>query len=293
MVAGSAWEPANDVERDLRDAWLRDDTVTFLRTLATAPLYLPGFAGGDNAQRLLTWPHAQRTHLLVFTSPDALYQQLSGVVDGWRLTSVAELARSRPDPEWGVAVSPNTPIGACLDPDELSALADAVASESLFRPANTAEAMMFRARQAGDPAAYLDALVLSSVIVPVAGPANAGDIDRPGFPWLLEGGDGATVAVFTSDLRLAEVVSDETPTVRVEMMALVRAWPDRSVALAVDPGSPIASTFTGDQVADLIEWARTFPLRTADRPTAASDVDGDPIGTQGRVADLLRGRAPD
>jgi hypothetical protein len=267
-AASASWEPANDVERDLRDAWLRNDNLMFLRTLATAPLYLPGFSGRTVEQRLLTWSHARRTHLLVFTSPEAMYQQLTDVVDGWRMTSVAELARALPDPEWGVAISPNTPIGACLDPEELATLADAVTAESLFRPATATEAVMFRARQDRDPAAYLDALVVSSLLVPVAGPAGAADIGRPDFPWLLDPGGGATVVAFTSDLRLAEVVSDRTPTVRVETMALARSWPDRSVNLAVNPGSPIASAFTGDQVADLIEWGRTLPLRTGDGPHA-------------------------
>lgn len=281
MAAATApWEPANDVERDLRDAWLRNDNIAFLRTLATAPLYLPGFSGRDVAQRLLTWSHAERTHLLVFTSPEALFQQLTGVVDGWRLTSVAELAGARPDPEWGVAISPNTPIGACLDPDELAALAGAVAAESLFRPATTAEAVMFRAKQDGDPAAYLDALVVSSLLVPVAEQAVAADVVRPGFPWLPHAGDAATVAAFTSELRLAEVVSDRTRTVRVETMGLARAWPDRSVSLAVNPGSPIASTFTGDQVADLVDWARTLPLRAGGGTAAPRPRTGtEPAGT--------------
>jgi hypothetical protein len=36
-AAPHVWEPANDVERVLRDACLRNDTVAFLRTLAALP----------------------------------------------------------------------------------------------------------------------------------------------------------------------------------------------------------------------------------------------------------------
>jgi hypothetical protein len=285
VTASAVWEPANEVERALRDAWLRNDNVAFLHTLATAPLYLPGFSEPDRSQRLLTWRHADRTHLLVFTSPEALFAQLTGVADGWRMTSVGELAASLPDPEWGVAISPNTPVGACLDPEELAELADAVIHESLFRPANVAEAAMFQAKQAGDPASYLDALMLSPVWLPVATPAEPDEIGRTDFPWLIEATDGATITAFTSDVRLAGVVSDQTPTVRVEMIAVALAWPDRSIKLTVNPGSEIAAEFTGDQVADLIEWARTLPLRAGDGPSGSAGPSAVPPATSPQPTD--------
>jgi hypothetical protein len=270
----ATWEPANEVERTMRDAWLRNDTVSFLRTLAAAPLYLPGFSRRDTEQRLLTWQHDGRVHLMVFTSPESLHQQLTGVIDGWRLTGMAEVIRSLPDPEWGVAINPNAPIGACLNPDELATLAELIAEEPVFQPATSAEALMFRGQHEGQPSAYLDALVLTTVMVPVTEAAAPEDIGRPGFPWRIEATNGeATVSAFTSDLRLAAVVSDQVPVVRVEMMALAHAWPDPAVRLAINPGSAIAATFTGDQVADLIEWARALVAReqaTSSGPPPAS-----------------------
>src|SRR5256885_9447473 len=101
-----AWEPANDVERTLRHAWEREDSALFRRSLAGAPLYLPGFTDGGRGtgpvggaatpQRLLTRRRGERTYLLVFTSPEALYEGIGEVIDGWRLTSVAELSRAWP-----------------------------------------------------------------------------------------------------------------------------------------------------------------------------------------------------
>jgi hypothetical protein len=287
VTAPVTWEPANEVERALRDAWLRNDTVGYLRTLATAPLYLPGFSERStteqhSAQRLLTWQHDERTHLLVFTSQEALRQQLAGVVDGWRLTDMAELARSLPDPDYGIAISPNAPIGACLNPDEVTALAELLADEPAFRPAVPAEAVMFDALREARPAAYLDALMLSPVLVPTTEIARPDDIGRPDFPWRIETVDGEpTLSVFTSDLRMAAAVSDRVPSVRVEMMALAHAWPDPTVRLAVNPASAIAATFTGGQINDLIEWTRRIITR---------DATPEPPGRLS-IRDLLRGTA--
>ncbi|HEY1484660.1 MAG TPA: SseB family protein [Micromonosporaceae bacterium] len=290
----SPWEPVNEVERTLRHAWLHNDTVLYLRTIAAAPLYLPGFAppgaspaGSDRpdpsspaeGQRLLTWPRDGRTYLLVFTSPEALFQQLRGVVDGWRLSNMTELIGARPDPEWGIVINPNAPIGAYLDPDELDAMAELLADEPMFYPGARAEAVMFRAQRAARPGAYLDALLGSTVLVPLTAAATADDLRQADFPWLVEEVDGApTLSAFTSDLRVAEAVSDNTPTVRVAMLALAEAWPDPSWRLTVNPRSAIAATFDGAQIPDLLAWARRHgvPVRDESRPS---------------VADLLRGSA--
>jgi hypothetical protein len=195
-----------------------------LRTLAAAPLYLPGFSRRDTAQRLLTWQHDGRVHLMVFTSPQSLHQQLSGVVDGWRLTGMAEVIRALPDPQWGVAINPNAPIGVCLNPDELGALAELIADEPVFHPATTAEALMFHGQQEGQPSAYLDALVLTTVVVRVTEMPGPDDIGRPGFPGRSTRSTVRRRVGVHLDLRLAAVVSDQVPVVRVEMMALAHAY---------------------------------------------------------------------
>ncbi len=288
-AATGTWEPVNEVERLLRDAWLRDDTVAFLRTLAAAPLYLPGFTRRGAGQRLLTWQHDDREHLLVFTSPQALRQQLAHVVDGWRLTDMTELIRSRPDPAYGIAINPNAPIGACLNSEDVAALAEMLAEEPVFHAVTPAETVMADALAGSRPDAYLDALMLSSVLVPVTETTTPDRVGRSDFPWRIEAIDGApTLSVFTSDLRMAAAVSDRAPSVRVEMMALAHAWPDPAVRLAVNPGSAIGATFTGTQVSDLIEWTRRIVTRHPDAATAPSPVDGP---ARSSIRDLLRGTA--
>lgn len=272
------WEPANDVERTLRYAWDRNDTELFVRTLAGAPLYLPGFSGGGRngtaqPQRLLTRRRGERTYLLVFTSPAALYAGVGEVVEGWRPTTLAELMHAWPDPDWGLAISPTTPIGAYLDQEQVAAIAQAVAEEPAFEPADEAEAAMFQAQRGSDPGSYLDVLVTSRVLLPLGAPAGAEDLGQPGFPWRVEPLDGEpTVSVYTSERRLAEVVPDPVPVVSVEALALARAWPDPGWRLAVNPGSAIATVFTAAQVAELVSWSRLMEARSeAGRPAPAQE----------------------
>jgi hypothetical protein len=278
-----AWEPANDVERTLRYAWEQEDGLLLLRTLAGAPLYLPGFTGGGRGgsaqpQRLLTRVRGDRTYLIVFTSPEALHDGLDEVVDGWRLTSVPELVRTLPDPGWGLAVSPNLPIGAYLGPEQLEALAELVADEPVFHPADADEAVMFRAQRTAAPGTYLDLLVMSEVLLPLAAPAAVGDLGRADFPWRVEVVDDLpTVTVFTSPQRLAEALPDPVPAVRVDMVVLLNAWPDPDWRLSVNPGSAIATVFAGAQVPELLQWARALIVRMEDPST----VERQPVAVHG------------
>jgi hypothetical protein len=166
------------------------------RSCARSPLCLPGFARPAAAQpaatqpamtprdairRLPTWQHDERTHLLVFTSPQALRQQLTGAVDGWRLTDMTGLVGVRPDPEYGIAINPNAPIGACLNADELTALAGLVASAPVFHPATADEAVMLDAINEARPATYLDALTHSPVLLERGArrePSSSADLPR-------------------------------------------------------------------------------------------------------------------
>jgi SseB protein N-terminal domain len=271
-ITGAAWAPANETERILYDAWRSRDTVGFLRTLAEAPLYLPGFAAREGSQRLLTWRHDAQTFLLAFTSPEALYQGLTDVVDGWRLTSMSELIAARPEVDWGIVVSPNAPIGAYLLPDELAEIGKLLTDDPTFHPASVAEAVMYRGQQDANPGAYLDALVVSPVLMPVRAPLAAtstpSDLDRDDFPWRVETLDGVpTVAVFTSEQRMAEAITEPVPVMSVDAMALARAWPDPAWQLAVNPGSAISATFAGAQLADLIAWG--LRLLAQERATSA------------------------
>jgi hypothetical protein len=261
----------------MREAWAAGDADAFADLLVKCHLYLPGFPVDDaGEQRLLTRRRGDQTFLLVFTSVEALHEAVAPRTHGWRLTSFAELTRAWPDPAWGLAVSPHTPIGAYLGPEQVRQLAERVPAEPAFHPADEKERAMCAAHQVGDPAVYLDLLVVSDVLVPITALASAEDLARPDFPWRVTYVDGLpTVSVFTSVNRLRESIADEVPTVRASFVRLARAWPGPAYRLAVNPGSAISATFTGSQIPDLVRWAQGLALRQAG--SLDSDVsDGSP-----------------
>lgn len=265
------WRPANVFEQVLAYAHEHDDGELFYRTLARTPLYLPGFvpgfapgfadtdmaAGLTPTQRVLTWPRGGRTYLPVFTSPQALGAALPGRGDGWRGTHLAEVATWLPDSGWGVAVAPYTPISAFLDRNELLAMSEVLAAEPVFHPAGIAEAHMFAGQRTGNPSGYLDALAGVPVLLPTAAPAVPGDLATPGFPWLIrpEGGRPA-IAVFTSEQRRVEAPAwaETEYGIATDVTSLAGAWPDRSLPLAVNPGSAIAARFQGTEIVELARW---------------------------------------
>jgi SseB protein N-terminal domain len=263
MSRPAVWQPANDVEHRMRDAMAADDVPGYVRALGSGPLYLPGFeAEPDGRQRLLTRARDGRTYVLVFTSVEALTDAVGLVTTDWRPTTLVDLAAAWPDPAWGLLVSPNTSIGAYLEPEHLSQIAELVSPERAMPNADERERMMRSAQQAGNPAAYLDLLVTSDVLVPVEAPAGPGDLAAPDFPWLVTTvDDQPAVPVFTSAARLREGLPGEPGSVPVAFVAVLRAWPDPRYRLAVNPGSAIDATFTGAQVPDLLRWAQEVAAR--------------------------------
>ncbi|BCJ46075.1 hypothetical protein GCM10010168_50230 [Actinoplanes ianthinogenes] len=278
-MSSTGWTAANDAERRMARAWAQDDADAFADVLLACDLYLPGFPdAGEGGQRLLTRERDGVTYVLVYTSVEALREATEYVTGGWRRVTFAELAGVWPEESWGLAVSPHTPIGAYLGPAQVRELADEVVPDPAFEPADERERAMRAAQQAGDAEVYLDLLVVSDVLLPVTGPAVPRDLERPGFPWLVQrsGGD-ATIPVFTSPRRLRDAWPGPEavpPVVRVPFVVLARAWPEARYRLAVNPGSAMAAVFTGAQVPDLVRWAQEMVLRhTAGpqprRPSAA------------------------
>ena len=258
MSRPAVWQPANDLERAMRDAMAASDAPGYVRALGSGPLYLPGFeAEPDGRQRLLTRVHEDRTYVLVFTSLEALADAVGVVTGGWRPTTLVDLAAAWPNPEWGLVVSPNTSIGAYLDPEHIAQIAELTTPEPVVPNADERERMMRSAQQAGNPAVYLDLLVTGEVLVPVEAPAAPADLAAPDFPWLVTTvDDQPAVPVFTSAARLREGLPREPGSVRVEFVAVLRAWPDPRYRLAVNPGSALDATFDGAQVPDLLRWAQ-------------------------------------
>ncbi|MFI1995570.1 SseB family protein [Actinoplanes sp. NPDC020271] len=266
----AAWAAANDAERRMARAWADGDADAFADVLLACDLFLPGFAESDgDGQRLLTRERDGLTFLLVYTSVEALREATQLIGGGWRRVTFAELAGAWPDDRWGLAVSPHTPIGAYLSPEQLGELFEEVAAEPPFTPADERERAMHAAQQAGDAEVYLDLLVIADVLLPVTGPATPQDLGQPGFPWLTQRpGAEVTIPVFTSAHRLHDV-RPQPEVITVPFMAVVRAWPGDRYRLAVNPGSATAAQFTGAQVPDLLRWAQELVLRRTHEPVAA------------------------
>ncbi|AEV84434.1 hypothetical protein ACPL_3539 [Actinoplanes sp. SE50/110] len=286
-MGGAAWAAANSAERRLARAWADDDADSFADVLLHADLFLPGFPDdGASGQRLLTRERGGRTFLLVYTSVEALQEAIPAVGVGWRRTTFAELVGSWPNPAWGLAVSPHTPIGAYLDAEQVRLLGEEVAAEPPFAPGGERERAMRAAQRAGDAEVYLDLLVTADVLLPLAGPAGADDLGKPGFPWLVERVDGAaTIAVFTSRQRLPDP-ADRPAVVEVPLLSVVRAWPGAAYRMVVNPGSPMVAEFTGAQVPDLWRWAQELVLRRT-VPTHKGAVDVPVAGPRMRRVQAL------
>jgi hypothetical protein len=234
-----AWSPANETERTLGAAIEAGDAERYTRLLAGAPLYLPAYPDGH---RLVTYVRDGQTYVVVYTSPEALRRAADERIAGWRVTSLVEVVANRPDLDWGVTVSPTTPIGTYLTPDTLREMFAAIGPDDLFRPANAVETAMYLGRRDGDPALVLDALVLATVLVPTSADGR----------WRVTDG---TLPVFTSGARVLEALGDGVDTRPVEMMAVLRGWPGEASRLDVNPSSAIPATFTAAQIRDLETWA--------------------------------------
>ncbi|WP_281904499.1 SseB family protein [Phytohabitans aurantiacus] len=275
------WEPVNDVERDLVVATGAGDLQRVMSILASAQLYLPGYrpSASDERQRIVTKERDGVPYVLVFTSPEALHRVIPA--DGWHPVTLAELVRRTPD-GWGVAVDPVTPVGVVIPPDDLKALLPQPAGMAGFVPANDTERLIREAltELAGD--VLLDVLVTARVIVPT----QALEID--GVP---------VVAVFTSPDRYDDFLDglpSPVPTVSMDLVAVLRQWPDEEHRLAVNPGSPIAIVLGGDRVPGLL--AHAVELAQRRRPArpplvvAAFEEEHEPdLPVSDNIADLLRG----
>jgi YD repeat-containing protein len=114
-------------------------------------------------------------------------------------------------------------------------------------------------------------LLLAKVLLPVADEADASV--RPGdegFVWRTDKiDDEPYVVVFTSPERLDEHVDRPVEVLAIRFVQLIRAWPEESWSLAVNPGTPIGATLPGSQIAGLVSSAAEVGL--TDDAGAASE----------------------
>jgi SseB protein N-terminal domain len=115
-VAVTNWAPAIDAETALRDALRAGDQELYFRILAGTELLLPlsSEVAGQAAVGWGTWSSGGRTHVLAFTSVEALRSCLAQHAGSARKVAYRELAQSWPNPEWWLAVNPGLPIEGYL-----------------------------------------------------------------------------------------------------------------------------------------------------------------------------------
>ncbi|WP_230859734.1 SseB family protein [Actinoplanes aureus] len=128
--AAEDFVPANDVERELREAADAGNTDVFLSTLLLANVLVPvanhsrpGSAPGESGFAFLPEEVEGERFLIVFTSKDRLSEHFG---EPTRTVGVRfyELIRNWPDPAWSFAVNPGTPVGAKYPGTQIIALAN-------------------------------------------------------------------------------------------------------------------------------------------------------------------------
>lgn len=111
------WAPATETELAMRDALRAGDQELYFRILARSELLLPlseDAAAGREPAGWGTWSSGGRTHVLAFTSDQALRYCLAKNAGSARRISYPELARIWPNVDWWLAVDPGLPIEGYL-----------------------------------------------------------------------------------------------------------------------------------------------------------------------------------
>src|SRR6185369_4789829 len=118
-VAVTEWNPATEAEAAMRDALRLSDQEQYFRILGTTKLFLPVSAdalAGRAPMGWGTWSSGGRTHVLAFTSPEAMQACLAENAGSAREIDYSELAAAWPNHEWWLAVNPGLPIEGYLPP---------------------------------------------------------------------------------------------------------------------------------------------------------------------------------
>jgi hypothetical protein len=133
---------------------------------------------------------------------------------------------------------------------------------SAYEPANSTEEDLLAAVRNANTDGFLSTLLLAKVLVP-------GYTTQPALWPVEEINEGRYLVAFTSPERQAERPADSDgtrgesspgPTVIVRFTNLIAAWPDDDLGFAVNPGTPIGATLSGDEVRTLAVWAAEVGL---------------------------------
>jgi hypothetical protein len=111
------WTPASDAEVAMRDALDEGDQELYFRILARVELLLPVSSeaiAGRAPMGWGTWTAGERTHVLAFTSSEAMRACLAEHAGSARRMPYHELAAAWPNLDWWLAVNPGLPIEGYL-----------------------------------------------------------------------------------------------------------------------------------------------------------------------------------
>lgn len=156
--------------------------------------------------------------------------------------------------------------------------AESAEPEPPFQPGNRIDQELYEAALSGDTDAFLRVLLAASVLVPIPedAPLEVTPV-QPEFRWDAALRDGSAVQVFTSLLRLREVLPSSR-FVYADFRELITSWPRADWAMALNPGTRIGASLEGDQVQALSEWAvrvgliRPRPAEPADPAQTVADL---------------------
>jgi SseB protein N-terminal domain len=117
-----AWEPANQLEQQLRDALRDGDQDTYFALVSKAELFVPLPPGEADAApgevpASFTWPTSTRdgrTHVLAYTSGEAARACLGPTYQQFVHLTMSDIARTWPDQEWWLALNSGLPIEGYL-----------------------------------------------------------------------------------------------------------------------------------------------------------------------------------
>jgi hypothetical protein len=117
-----AWEPANQLEHQLRDALRDGDQDAYFALVSGAELFVPlppgeGDPNSANPAGGFTWPTSSRdgrTHVLAYTSSEAGQSCLGATYQQFVRMTLADMARTWPDQEWWLALNSGLPIEGYL-----------------------------------------------------------------------------------------------------------------------------------------------------------------------------------
>jgi SseB protein N-terminal domain len=162
-------------------------------------------------------------------------------------------------------------------------------------PANLVEESLRAARLNGDLQAYVQAVVVSDVLLPTSRAVLDPDaISGAGFPWWsLPDRPDRSIAVFSSAERMAEGLPDARDWVLVPFISVAEFWPGPAYTMVINPDTALELTLSGDSVRQLFDAMRAeLSGEQAAIAAALPAVESSPAGLSKGADSAVGGGAP-